>query len=169
MRPVFLIGFMGAGKTTVGRTLAARSGRHFADLDEEIVRAEGTAVAAIFEAGGEAAFRASERRVLRELARDEDGVIACGGGVVTDEESRAILKCSGTVVYLAVSPEEAVLRIGAATEARPLLPGELHATGALMAAREPLYAACADFTVDTSGRSAERVAQAVAELLDARS
>jgi shikimate kinase len=126
-------------------------------------------VADIFDTRGEAAFRASERRVLRELARDEDSVIACGGGVVTDEESREILKCSGTVVYLAVSPEDAVARIGAETEARPLLPGEPRAAGALMAAREPLYAASADVTVDTSGRSAEQVAEVVAGLLDARS
>lgn len=164
MKPVFLTGFMGAGKTTVGRILAERTGMSFVDLDDEIVAAEGATVADIFAVRGEAGFRDAERTALRSLTDREDVIIACGGGVVTDDESRSILESAGTVVYLAVSPAEALARIGGETDPRPLLRRD--SASALLASREPLYAATADFTIDTAGLRADEVAERVSHVLE---
>jgi shikimate kinase len=166
MRPVFLTGFMGAGKTTVGRILAERTGMAFVDLDDEIVAAGGTSVAEIFASRGEAGFREAERVVLRSLAERKDIIVACGGGVVTDPASRSMLESAGTVVYLAVSPAEALARIGVETDSRPLLGRD--SASALLASREPLYAATADHTIDTTGTSADEVAERVSHVLEVR-
>ena len=165
MRPVFLIGFMGAGKTTVGRLLASRMGIDFVDLDQEVAAREGESVDAIFRARGEVGFRLAERSALSGLATRENTVVACGGGVVTDEGSRSILETAGTTVYLAVSPEDAMARIGSETGGRPLLSAEPDSVAGLLASREALYLETARFAVDTSGLSAEQVAERVGSLL----
>ena len=165
MRPVFLIGFMGAGKTTVGRLVAARAGMGFVDLDEDVAAAEGATVGAIFESRGEAGFREAERDALAARAQDKDVIVACGGGIVSDEGSRSILGSAGTVVYLAVSQQEAIARIGSETGARPLLCSDPSAVAALLESRAPLYRATAAFTVDTCGLCAERVADRVSGLV----
>lgn len=157
MRGVYLIGFMGAGKTTVGRLLAERLGARFVDLDDEIVAEQGQEVAAIFAERGESGFRDAERAALTQLGSSE-AVVACGGGVVTDAGSRALLACAGTVVYLQVSFDEALARVGSETSGRPLLrDGDPAAVASLLASRESLYAAAADLTVDTTARSPEAV------------
>lgn len=166
MSTVFLIGFMGAGKSTVGRLLAARLGRPFFDLDAEIERERGTDVAAIFAAGGESAFRDAERAALSALAARDDAVVACGGGVVTDAGSRKVLG-HGTVAYLRVSSEEALARIGSETAGRPLLRGgDPSAASELLGSRESLYASVADMSLDTSGRTPETMADRIVELLE---
>lgn len=168
MNAVFLIGFMGAGKTTVGRLLAAGLGTTFTDLDEEIVREQGRSVSEIFGAHGETGFRDAERAALRAAAA-RGGVIACGGGVVTDEGSRALLAEAGTVVYLRVSSDEALARCGTEISGRPLLRAcDPAAASALLASRESLYAAAATIAVDTEGRTPEEVADAISEALRAR-
>jgi len=157
LRGVYLIGFMGAGKTTVGRLLAERLGVSFVDLDDEIVAEQGEEVAAIFAERGESGFRDAERAALARLG-SSDAVVACGGGVVTDAGSRALLACAGTVVYLQVSSEEALARVGCETSGRPLLrDGDPAAAASLLAARESLYAAAADLTVVTTARSPQAV------------
>jgi shikimate kinase/3-dehydroquinate synthase len=162
---VFLTGFMGAGKSSVGRLLAASLGRPFIDLDVEIERREGESVTALFGERGEAAFRDAEHAALAAIEAAEPSVIATGGGVVLREDNQALLKESGTVVYLAVTPEEAIARLGDADD-RPLLAGGgLGAARSILSARLALYAATADHVVDTGGRSVRQVADAVIETL----
>ena len=164
-RHVFLIGFMGSGKSTVARLLAEEIGGAFVDLDERVERQSGRSVAEIFADGGEARFRELEHDALASLADEGASVVACGGGVVLLPENRALLKSLGCVVYLEVSAGEALARIGDVT-GRPLLAsGGPAAASQLLSARESLYRAAADVVIDTSGKPAERVsAEAVAAL-----
>jgi shikimate kinase len=164
---ILLIGFMGSGKSTVGRALAERVRRPFVDLDETIVAGSGKSIASIFADDGEAAFRACEHAALAALGGRPSSVVACGGGVVLSEENRALLRRSGTVVYLKVSAEEALARIGDVS-GRPLLAGGGAALApALLASREVLYEACADVVVPTDGRTTSDVAEDVAGRLEA--
>ena len=163
MKPLFVIGFMGAGKSTVGGMAAALLERPFCDLDKEIEAAEGRNVDELFDALGEEGFRAAEREVLERVSGHEDAVVACGGGVVTDAGSRALLSETGDVVYLAVSPEEAMARVGGETAGRPLLRGvRLDDAVALLSSRERLYDAVADLTIFTVGHSPEELAGRIA-------
>jgi shikimate kinase len=166
MRPVFIIGFMGAGKSTVGGMVAARLGRPFVDLDREIERLAGRTVAELFAADGEGGFRDAEHAALAAVARQAGIVVACGGGVVTDERSHATLREGGTVVYLRVTPEEAVARVGSEVAGRPLLlGGDPAVAAALLDSRERLYEAVADVTVDTAGRAPAGIADEVVSLV----
>ena len=100
---IFLVGLMGAGKTTVGRALAKRLNKRFIDSDHEIEERTGASIPLIFEIEGEASFRQREAEVIRDLTAQEDIVLATGGGAVLNAESRAYLKSRGTVIYLRAS------------------------------------------------------------------
>ena len=161
MNHVFIVGFMGAGKSTVGRLVAARLGLPLEDLDARIERRSCMRVGAIFDAGGEAAFRELESHELERVAHEAPCVVACGGGIVISDANRRILKESGVVVYLSVTAGEALARVGEVSS-RPLLAqGGLDAARTLLAARESLYRAVADVTVDTVGRTPDQVADDV--------
>ena len=165
MSHVFLVGFMGSGKSSVGSLVAERLGMPFCDLDAAIERRAGKSVGDIFASEGEAAFRQLEHEELGSLVAGMDQVVACGGGVIVDDRNRALLKSLGRVVYLHVTADEAIARIGAA-EGRPLLAGDpLAASRVLLGARESLYLAVADVTIDTTGRSLSDVADAVVAAL----
>lgn len=150
---IFLIGPMGAGKSTVGRRLARRLGLRFVDCDALIEQRTGATVATIFEIEGEAGFRQREHQVLDEVTRWPDVVVATGGGVVVLPENRAVLRARGTVVYLHTSVEEQVRRTAGSTH-RPLLqvadPRAQLET--LAAAREPLYRELADVVVESDAK-----------------
>lgn len=165
---VFLIGFMGAGKSTVGRLLADRLGFGFVDLDAAIEARSGRSIAEIFAEDGEPAFRAMEHEALLEYAGLKNMIVACGGGVVVDHANRAVLRESGTVVYLRVTAEEALARIGDRST-RPLLSatggGEIAAT-MLLRARSTLYSSTADITIDTVGSEPEAIVERVSEALE---
>ncbi|HVV15690.1 MAG TPA: shikimate kinase [Polyangia bacterium] len=166
--PIFLVGFMGSGKTTVGRLLAARLGWSFADLDDRIVRAAGLPIPEIFAREGEPAFRRRETDALRAAAAERRIVVATGGGAACREENLDTMRAAGRVVALGVSPREAVRRAGAAS-GRPLLDGAadpLANAAALLAAREPFYAR-ADVRVETDGRPPARIAEQIAAQLAA--
>jgi len=167
MSHIFLVGFMGAGKTTVARLLAERLDRPCVDVDEIIEAESGRSVREIFEDEGEPAFRALESRALLSLQTAEPSVVACGGGIVTRDENRSALKRLGCVVYLKVSAGETLARVGA-DGTRPLLsgPGGVLAATSLLEARESLYAAVADISIDTVGLSAEQVADEVASAIE---
>lgn len=163
---VFLVGFMGSGKSTVARLVAAAIGRPSVDLDEVVELSSGRPVPEIFAEDGEEAFRGAETQALLSLSEQPPSVVACGGGVVLRPENRAALKRMGTVVFLSVSAAEALARIGDVST-RPLLSGAggaLAAT-ALLAAREGLYRSVADVVVDTEGRTPDEVAEAVVAAL----
>jgi 3-dehydroquinate synthase len=145
---IFLVGMMGVGKTTVGRLLAARLGVSFLDSDEQVMRSTGRTVPEIFEAEGEAAFRAEESRALREAAAGGNAVVAVAGGAVLDPENRALLRAEGTVVWLRATVATMAKRVGRG-DGRPLLGGDpLGALTALYPQRAPLYEEVADVVVD---------------------
>lgn len=164
---IFLVGFMGAGKTSVGRMVAERYELPYLDLDEEIESSTGSLVSEIFAEGGEALFRDLETEALLGLEGKPRSVVACGGGVVTRLENRSALMSLGTVVYLIVTAAEAVARIGDLST-RPLLSGPAGALAAtsLLSARESLYRSVAHVQVDTAGRSASEVAELVFSALE---
>jgi shikimate kinase len=123
-------------------------------------------VATIFATRGEPAFREAERAALGALAA-RGAVVACGGGAVTDEGTRAIL-AQGTAIYLRVSPDEALARIGSETSGRPLLRGGAPSVAiALLSSRESLYESVADIEVDTAGRTPAQVVDEIADRLGA--
>ncbi|MHB1016473.1 MAG: 3-dehydroquinate synthase [Coriobacteriia bacterium] len=164
MSHIFLTGFMGAGKSTVGSLVAERLGRPFIDLDAFIEEREGAAVTELFRERGEDGFRLAEHDALASLGARPDSVIATGGGVVLRADNRVVLSQLGTVIYLAVTPEEVMARLGDAAD-RPLLAGAgLPAARTILEARLNLYTSTADHVVDTVGRSAEAVAADVVAL-----
>ncbi len=152
MTRIFLIGLMGAGKTTVGRQLAKRVGASFVDLDHEIEKRTGVRVTTIFELEGEEGFRERESRVLAETAVRDDIVVATGGGIVLRPENRDILRKAGTVIYLDAPPNILYERTRKDTN-RPLLrvPDPLAKLHELHALRDPLYREVADIVIPSRG------------------
>lgn len=157
---VVLVGPPGAGKSTVGRLVAARLGVGFRDTDADVEAAAGTSVADVFVAQGEAGFRALERAAVAAALADHDGVLALGGGAVLDPGTRDALT-GRTVVFLDVGVSDAARRVGLNRD-RPLLLGNPRAQWVrLMAERRPVYEAVATARVDTDGRAPEEVADEV--------
>jgi shikimate kinase len=166
MRPMmhagslYLVGMMGAGKSTVGRLLARRLKLRFLDCDHEIERRCGVKIPLIFEIEGEAGFRAREAQVLAELAALKSVVLATGGGVVMAEENRRRLAEHGTVIYLRARPEDLYQRVRHDLN-RPLLATRdpLRRLRELHAERDPLYASIADLVVDTGKQTVQALAR----------
>ena len=161
---VFLVGFMGVGKTTTGRLLAPILGCDFLDLDDLIVAADGRPIPRILAESGEPFFRETERRLLAELDRDQPLVVACGGGTYAHAPSRRVIDAAGTAVWLQLPLVIALERCGAG-EGRPLLRDPEQAR-ALYAARLPAYRAAA-LHVDVEGLTPDEAAARVAERLPA--
>lgn len=143
---------MGAGKSTVGRALAQRLGRPYLDSDEQVERATGRTVPEIFEANGEGAFRAEEKKALAEAATsDGPVVVSVAGGAVLDPDNRRLLREAGTVVWLRAEVDTLAARVGSG-EGRPLLSDDPADTlRRLYAERRPLYEELADVVVDVDG------------------
>ena len=146
-KPLVLVGMMGAGKTTVGRRLATRLGRHFVDSDEEIERAAQMTIPEIFEQRGEGEFRAGETRVIARLLKEKDLVLATGGGAFVNPETRALVKSDAVSVWLKADLDVLFERVSRRSN-RPLLrtadpKGTLEK---LIADRYPIYQE-ADVTV----------------------
>ena len=151
---IFLVGMMGAGKTTVGMLLAKRLGKTFVDTDYEIQERTGVTIPVIFDIEGEAGFRRRESAVLEELARRDQLVLATGGGIVLSEINRRVLRERGTVIYLRATIEDLWGRTRHDRN-RPLLQTEdpRARIAELIAARDPLYRDVADIIIDTSHQS----------------
>jgi shikimate kinase len=162
-----VFGFMGVGKTTVGRLLAPRLGYRFVDSDAETEREAGMRIAEVFAEKGEPAFREIERRVVTWLSRGDAQIIALGGGAVLDSHNVDELRRRGKMVLLTASPEEIGLRTrGDST--RPLLAGadKLTRIRALLDERRDRYLAAADMVVDTNGLPPIRVAEVIQARLE---
>jgi len=163
---VFLVGLMGAGKTSVGKLLAKRLGKAFCDCDQEIESATGVRIPVIFEIEGEAGFRARETKILAELVGRRDIVLATGGGAVLSAENRKLLPGNGVVVYLRAAAPELCSRTRH-DKNRPLLKtGEpLARLEQLHAERDPLYSSLADVIVDSGSQSVTSLVQRVEQQL----
>ena len=164
---VLLVGFMGSGKTSVGKRLARRLGWRFVDFDDEVEAEAGATVAEIFAQRGEPGFRSLEARVAERLLGEREVVLGSGGGWATAEPGRLTGVPEGTATFwLRVSPGEAVRRAGRRPGTRPLLdrPDPLAAAERLLEERAPRYGE-ARWTVDTEGSSVEDVTAGVLEIL----
>ena len=168
VKNVVLIGFMGTGKSTVGKLLAKSFGFRFVDTDELIVDRAGIPIPEIFEESGEDGFRKIERAVLDELAGGEDQVISTGGGIVTNDDNIERLRALGTVVWLTAEEETVWERVGQ-SRGRPLLQtGDPRGTiRELLDERKPLYEKAAHLTVGTDNLRADDIAFGIAECLRA--
>ncbi|MGH8824374.1 MAG: shikimate kinase [Jiangellaceae bacterium] len=157
---VVLVGAPGAGKTTVGRLVANRLGVAFRDTDSDVEAVAGKSISDIFLDDGEAAFRALERAAVAEALTTHDGVLALGGGAVTDPRTPELLE-GHVVVFLDVGLADAASRVGLNRD-RPLLIGNPRAQlKRLLDERRPLYSKVAALTVDTTGRTPDEVAAEV--------
>ena len=153
MKRIVLMGFMGAGKTTIGKSLAEAAGIAFVDTDERIENEQGRKISEIFAEDGETAFRDMETDLLKRLVESkEEFVLSIGGGMPVREENRRLLREIGTVIYLKTSKEEIIRRVSGDT-ARPLLQGGAleEKVTALMNAREHIYEETAHREVVTDG------------------
>lgn len=150
---IVLMGFMGAGKTSVGRELATRLNRPFIDIDEEVERVRQKTIAGIFAEEGEAAFRGYERQLIRDAAMKEGCVIACGGGAILDDENVHALQQHGLLICLTASASVLFSRCRQSA-VRPLLdaPADEAAFQQLWASRQPAYAAI-PIQIDTTKMS----------------
>jgi shikimate kinase len=154
---IFLIGPMGAGKTTIGRRLAELRGLEFVDSDHEIEARTGVDIPYIFEKEGEAGFRKREKQVIADLTTRSGIVLATGGGAILDPDNRQSLSARGYVVYLHASVEQQLARTARA-ENRPLLQASTdrrETLTQLFATRDPLYREIADLVLVTDHRNAK--------------
>lgn len=159
---IFLVGLMGAGKTTVGRALAKRLNKQFIDSDHEIEARTGASIPLIFEIEGEVSFRQREAEVIRDLTAQQDIVLATGGGAVLNAESRAYLKSRGTVIYLRASVNS-ILQRTSHDKNRPLLQtaDPRKTIEDLSRTREPFYNEVADIVIDTGRPNVQFLMQSI--------
>ena len=160
---IVLVGFMGAGKTTVGRLLAAKIGVAFVDSDPVIEERAGKPIRQIFADEGEPAFRLLEHQVIADLLAGPDAVLALGGGAVSHPGTQSLLATAVSVVYLRIGYDEALARVGGDT-GRPMLARP--DVSSLYAQRQAVYESAATLTVDTGGRLPEEIVLDVLARLD---
>lgn len=158
---IVLVGFMGTGKSTVGRRLGKLLGREFIDTDVEIERLTGMTVSEIFRRHGETRFRSEERLLVKRLSDQKGYVIATGGGTVLNPENWQDLAQSGTIIGLYAPLDEIYKRIGYRND-RPLLRGDRLEVEQLWARRQPIYNQ-ADWTIDTTNKGIDEVVQEIVD------
>jgi len=164
---IFLVGPMGAGKSTVGRQLAEALGLKFRDSDHEIQRRTGVDIPTIFEFEGEEGFRQRERQVIDELTQEEGIVLATGGGAVLRTDNRQDLTARGVVIYLHCSPEQQYTRTSRDRN-RPLIQTKdpLARLRQIMEERDPIYRQVADLVVSTEKRGTASVVKEIRRRLE---
>jgi len=167
---IFLIGFMGAGKSTAAKALGEKTHRPVYEMDEIIENTAGMSVSDIFSLQGEEAFRSLETESLKALKGKPAGIVSCGGGIVTRKENIPLMKSLGTVVLLQVRPETVVERLKSEKENRPLLKGEDSGSRIrkLMESRRKAYEEAADITVSTDGRPINRICAEILIMVENR-
>ena len=163
---IILIGPMGSGKTSTGRILAKEMGFDFIDTDQAIVESTGVSIAYIFDVEGEAGFRKREHKELMKFLGNENMVIATGGGIITHDESRAIIQSHKRVVYLKTSIEKQIER-ATVSDNRPLLidTDPESKLQELMLTRGPLYEEISDIKIDTNERRPSEIALEIIDRL----
>ncbi len=161
-RNIFLVGPMGAGKSTIGRHLAEQLHLEFYDSDQEIEKRTGADIAWVFDIEGEAGFRVRERDVIDDLSQYQGIVLATGGGSIINKEVRNKLSARGIVVYLKTTIEKQVARTQR-DKRRPLLQKDdpEQVLRSLAEEREPMYEEVADYVIDTDDQSARNVANKI--------
>lgn len=166
---IFLIGMMGAGKTTVGRLLARQSGKKFIDCDEEVQRRTGVTISHIFDIEGEAGFRQRESAVIKEMAQRDNIILATGGGAVLREDNRVELSRNGIVVYLKSSVHELWQRTRHDRN-RPLLQTDdpRAMLRKLYEQRDPLYMQMADLVIHTGKQSVHNLVSRLQQELETK-
>ncbi len=159
---IFLIGFMGCGKSTNAAYLAEMTGARQVEMDQMIVENEGMAIADIFKEKGEAYFRELETELIKSFAGVKPAVISCGGGAVLKEENVRLMKECGKIVLLTAEPETIYERVKDSTE-RPVLNGNMNVgyIEELMEKRRPKYEEAADVTVATDGKTSEEICEEI--------
>ena len=164
---IFLIGFMGVGKTSTSRELSKKLQVAETDTDAMIVEREQRSIAKIFEESGEAYFRSVETGMLDELAQESPCIVSCGGGMAMRDENVRKMKESGTVIFLTATPETIYEHVKDSTD-RPLLNGNMNVPyiQKLMEQREPKYSAAADIFIATDGNTPDEVADKMIQALE---
>lgn len=164
---IFLVGFMGAGKTTVSKYLSSMLSIERVEVDELIIKKEGMSVNSIFEEYGEEYFRNCESSTLIELEKRNQLVVSCGGGIVLREENIASMKKNGRVVLLTATPETTLERLKDSDE-RPILRNNMNVEfiAGLMEKRREKYLKAADIIVETDGKTVPEVCEEIARKLE---
>lgn len=162
MTNIYLIGFMGAGKSTVAKELAAKTGARRIEMDHMIVEQQGMAISEIFEKYGEEHFRDLETELLRSFLKEENLVVSCGGGSVLRDENSRLMKESGRIVLLTAAPETIYERVRHSKE-RPILNGNMNVAfiRELMEKRRERYETVADQTIATDGKTAAEICREI--------
>ena len=164
MKHIFLIGFMGCGKSTVARTLSTQLGIPQIEMDEQIVKEQGMPITEIFDKYGEAHFRDIETDLLKRICGQKSAVVSCGGGAVLREENIAMMKAAGRIVLLTAKPETILERVKY-NNVRPVLNGHMNVEyiSELMEKRRACYGAAADVVIATDGKSVEQICQEIVQ------
>lgn len=159
---IMLIGFMGAGKTTVSRELSKLTGRKEVDMDAYIVQKEGCSINDIFAQHGEEYFRTVETKHLKEIQKSSGVIVSCGGGAVLKDENVSIMKENGVIVLLTATPETTLSRVQNSKD-RPILNGNMNLDfiTELMNKRKDRYLSVADVIVKTDDRSVKAIAEEI--------
>lgn len=163
---IFLIGFMGSGKSTIARLLAKETGKELIEMDETIEADAGCSINQIFEKHGECYFRDLESELVVHIAEKGGAVVSCGGGAVLRAENVENMKKNGIIVYLSATPETIYKRVRNSTH-RPLLNGNMNVEyiTQLMEKRLPIYENAADVVVDVNGKEKSEIVKEIIKIV----
>lgn len=158
MTNYFLIGFMGAGKSTIAAELVKRTGKKLVEMDSQIVEEQGMTINEIFAQYGEQKFRDIESNLVKRIANEGNTIVSCGGGVVVREENTKVMKSSGKIIFLTATPETIYERVKDGND-RPILNGHMNVEyiAELMEKRRALYEAAADVKVATDNKNVDEI------------
>ncbi len=159
---IFLIGFMGAGKSTVAAGLKTMTGKKLVEMDQRIVDEQGMSINDIFAKYGEDYFRDIESNLILDIGKEGNTIVSCGGGVVVRSQNRMYMKNSGLVIYLCATPLTIYERVKDSTD-RPILNGHMNVEyiGSLMEKRRALYEEAADITIDVDGKTTQAICEEI--------
>lgn len=163
---IFLIGFMGAGKSTIARLLQRELNMTLVEMDERIVEEQGMSINDIFAQKGESGFRDIESKLVLDIVENENSIVSCGGGVVVRPENVENMKKNGKIIFLTATPETILDRVKEGKD-RPLLNGHMNVEyiAELMGKRKDLYESAADIKVATDGKTTGEICTEIIQIL----